>query len=291
MLLQTTQTPVQVRPAQESDRLSLSNLFYFEPYVHRHLDWKRPLDWLGHTPFLLLEKKRRILATLICPPDPPGIAWVRGFAASNQLPPEQAWPLLWEPARQALLQQGTTEIAALCTEPWLKKILETNGFAQTQTVAVLVWEPRFSDDQPARPPRSNQLPHPRPMAPHDLPAVHEVDRAAFQPLWRNSLQMLELAYKQALYASVVETNGELLGYQISTPSPHGGHLARLAVLPRAQGEGLGYALVSDLLEKLRAHGATRVTVNTQTQNAASLNLYRKAHFQFTGQTYAVYQPQ
>jgi hypothetical protein len=59
----------------------------------------------------------------------------------------------------------------------------------------------------------------RPMLAHDLGRVMEVDTAAFEPLWRNSLSALTNAYEQASYATVAEVGSNLVGYQLSTGGP------------------------------------------------------------------------
>jgi ribosomal protein S18 acetylase RimI-like enzyme len=276
-------TSILVRPAQETDRLPLSNLFYFEPYVHSHLDWKRPLDWLGASPFLVAEHKGRVIATLSCPPDPPGVAWIRGFAASGQVRLEKVWGMLWREAFRILAEQGEMRIAALCADAWMQKLLTTSGFSETDSVVVLDWD----GTMPIALPRSSA--RPRVMAPGDLPWVFELDWLCFDPLWRNSEAALQLAFKQAVFATVVEEEGKILGYQLSTPSPNGGHLARLAVDPGKQGRGLGYGLVYDLLVRFSNQGATHVSVNTQAENKVSLALYEKACFRLRGHRYPVYE--
>jgi ribosomal protein S18 acetylase RimI-like enzyme len=90
-------------------------------------------------------------------------------------------------------------------------------------------------------------------------------------------------------ASVVELDHQLIGYQISTSGPMGGHLARLAVLPAFQGKGIGSALVHEVLEKFEQVGAMRVTVNTQRDNLSSLSVYEKAGFRPTTEIYPVFQ--
>jgi ribosomal protein S18 acetylase RimI-like enzyme len=119
--------------------------------------------------------------------------------------------------------------------------------------------------------------------------VHTLDLAAFGLLWRISLDTLTNAYQQACEAAVVEVDGEMVGYQISTAGPMGGHLARLAVLPSYQGKGIGSALVHDVLEKFERRGTVRVTVNTQRDNHSSLRMYEKAGFRPTSEIYPVYQ--
>ena len=127
------------------------------------------------------------------------------------------------------------------------------------------------------------------MTPEELPQVTEVDTAAFRTIWRNSMSSLNLAYKQAVVATVAEDSQGVVGYQISTYSPLGGHLARLAVHPRAQRQGIGYALIRDMLATFASRGVKRVTVNTQHDNTPSLHLYRKTGFVETGEEYPIFQ--
>jgi len=131
----------------------------------------------------------------------------------------------------------------------------------------------------------------RPMLQSDLPIVAEVDATAFDPLWQNSFSALQQAYPQAAMATVAEADGQVIGYQISTRNSLGVHLARLAVRPDVQGGGVGRALVLDLIQKAAQNGFSRLTVNTQSDNAASLALYQKAGFHETGERYPVYQLQ
>jgi ribosomal-protein-alanine N-acetyltransferase len=125
----------------------------------------------------------------------------------------------------------------------------------------------------------------------DLYAVEEVDKAAFGPIWQNSYSGLELAYQQSAVSTVAEIGRKIIGYQISTATAMGGHLARLAVQPDFQGQGIGYELVQDLLAQFKRRGAMTVTVNTQHNNATSLSLYHRTGFMATGEEYPVYQYQ
>src|SRR3990170_910727 len=93
-----------LRPAMEEDRSRLTILLHFETYVHRHLDWRQPLDWLGQDPYFVLETGERLSAALACQPDPPGVAWVRIFAVATRLDPAEAWTNLWPPARNSLVE-------------------------------------------------------------------------------------------------------------------------------------------------------------------------------------------
>jgi ribosomal-protein-alanine N-acetyltransferase len=276
-----------IRPVQPQDRQKLANLIQFEVYVHRHLDWRQPLDWIGTSPYLVVERGAEFLASLACPPDPPQVAWIRLFAARSKISVAKAWNTLWSAALDELqIIELANSVAAISLWSWFSELLLVSGFCEANRVVMLSWE------RVETTPQGN---HPgvliRSMSLDDVPSVERVDAASFAPIWQNSLANLDLAYRQAAVATVAENDGEILGYQISTAAPVGGHLARLAVLPSYQGKGIGSALVQDLLWQFRRRGAQRVTVNTQKDNLASLALYRKAGFLSTGEEYPVYQCQ
>jgi len=121
-----------------------------------------------------------------------------------------------------------------------------------------------------------------------LPTVAALDAAAFKPLWQNPLDALEKALSQAISATIVEDAQGVVGYQISTQNPLGAHLARLAVRPDAHGRGIGSLIVADLIHRLKSKDIARLTVNTQSDNLASLALYRKMGFVTTGEKFPVY---
>jgi ribosomal-protein-alanine N-acetyltransferase len=270
------------RVANPSDRMQIANLMYFEPHVHRHLDWRAPLDWLGAPEYWVLEHSGTIIAALACPPDPEGVAWLRLFAHSTAIPLLDAWNTLWETANAALQGRGLT-IAAITISDWLASLLMEKGFVGRQQIVVLEQNSFPFQERPM--PEGIQI---RNMSQADLPAVTVVDHGGFDRLWRNSLATLRLGLAQAGFATVAQIDDEVVGYQISTRNSYGAHLARLAVLPQYQGRGIGYALVQDLLDKTRLAGLYRLTVNTQNDNQTSLALYQKIGFVLTGERYTVF---
>ena len=277
---------LRVRPASSTDQRQIANLMHFSPYNHRHLDWRYPLDWLGSPPFFVLESQGQILSALACPPDPPMVAWVRLFVTSGKIPLGEAWETLWQTARRELTRQGRFMAAAIVLQEWYSSLLIASGFSSHQSIVMLEREGQMPIEVSL--PAGYSI---RSMLQYDLPAVAEVDAAAFDPLWQNSLPSLERAYPQAVLATVVEANGQVLGYQLSTRNPLGAHLARLAVRPELQGLGLGRAMIADLIQQADRHAMYRLTVNTQSDNAASLVLYKKTGFRETGERFPVYQLQ
>lgn len=270
-----------IRQALPADQSRIANLMYFENRVHRHLDWRTPLDWLGAPEYWVLEEYGHLSAALACPPDPQPAAWLRLFAVSSSASLPHAWRRLWETAQDALRGRGLTA-AAIVMHNWLEELLLNSGFSEYQKVVLL------SQDGASFAWQSN--PHQlriRPMTREDLPDVAALDTAAFAPLWQNSLKSLQYAHSLAEFSTVGVLNGEIVAYQMSTRNPFGAHLARLAVHPRCQGQRFGYLMIQDLLQTIRAQGLSRLTVNTQNDNAASLALYQKIGFKRTGEQYCV----
>jgi len=273
-----------LRQADPADEFQLRRLLQRKSFVHRHLDWHPPLYWLGKQPFYLQELgEGSLLSALACPPDSSGMIWLRLFASAPGFSPHLAWKSLWPAARAWLREhQPGAEIHSLAVDRELEDILKKADFQQISQVVSLVW-----DVNTARWPATRKDVAVRRMTPADLPRIAEIDRDAFQPLWRNTLDELQSALSVSFYASVGLIADQIQGYQISTANPQGGHLARLAVAPEFQGEGIAINILDDLLEGATQRGMVEVSVNTQRENQRSLALYQKFGFTLLEGAYPV----
>ena len=274
-----------IRPAIPADRNALMALQRYEPHVHAHLDWKPAEDWLGAQPYLVAERSRRIVGALACPPDPPDTAWLRLFATVGDANPTAVWDLMWPAACASLVERGVKIAAALGMEDWFGPLCLRAGFALTHSVIVLARH-RAPLDPPLGIPSEIRV---REARRADYDNVAETDLAAFTPPWQMSAELMSQAIPLADLITVAEVDGQIVGYQLTTPSHMGAHLARLAVLPAWQGHGIGKALVYHLIEHYNRRGIRELTVNTQDTNAASLSVYRGLGFVNTGAKYPVYQ--
>ncbi len=254
-----------------------------------HLDWRPVEDWLDSQPFILAERGARVVGALACPPDIPGVAWVRLIALADDVEAGRTWEALWALARQELAATPGCSVAGLSLEPWTRPLYESAGFQHTHDVVVLhrslnapVSIPTKTNGR--RPPVTVRVAETR-----DHDAILQTDTAAFALPWQLSPTMLRAALAQADHLSLAESAGRVVGYQLTTASRGSAHLARLAVVPEAQGQGIGTALVADTLEHYRRRGGREITVNTQHNNAASLSVYRRLGFEMTGARLSVYQ--
>jgi ribosomal-protein-alanine N-acetyltransferase len=214
-----------------------------------------------------------------------GVAWVRLFVYSGHWSPQNAWSMLWSTARAEIAAAGGAMVAAIAMQPWFRQVLAAGGFENHQQIVMLEWHGLDSQTRTVHQAAGIRI---RAMQSSDLHAVTETDHASFDALWHNSTDTIERAYSQALYATVAESSDGIVGYQLTTGHQQRAHLARLAVHPRLQGRGVGRALLSDLYRRLTQAGIIRLSVNTQSDNSASLSLYKKMGFNRTGEEYPVY---
>jgi len=276
-------TKSSIRQATSEDQQDLANLIHFGTLVHRHLDWRPPLEWIGSQPFLVLEKDNRIAAALACPPDPASVVWIRLFVAYDERDLLANWKQLWTQAYEMITPDPALEVAAIPLQKWFQKLLDKSQFRPTTDVVMFIWDNGAIPEQQASPDIAL-----RPMNIDDLAPVEKLDKLAFGSIWHNSRLSLEYAFRQAAIATIAEIEGEIVGYQISTGMQMGGHLARLATHPSFQRQGIAYAILRDLMLQFKQRGAFRITVNTQEDNIGSIALYENSGFSRTGETYPVY---
>ena len=277
--------PSVIRPALKRDNSGLHQFTSALNFVHRHLDWRDSLEWLGRMPFWILEEDGEMKAALACPPEPDWVAWVRLFAVNMHASPDRVWHILFE---RCLANLQTLDpvptITSLALRDWYENLLRRNGFDHHQDVVVFIF-----DSEPPAPVQLAPGYLLREMQPQDLPGITAIDHLAFEPIWRLSLDDLNHAAKKSNYCTVVEQDGKIVAYQMSSGSGVYAHLARLAVHPDLQRQRIGYAVVQNLLDRFLNHGNYwGVTLNTQHNNTASIALYHKIGFRETGESFPVF---
>lgn len=270
--------------ATQDDSKQIASFLNQDNKIHRHLDWFSALEWLGTHPFLIKRKDNAIQAVLCTTPENEHAAWVRVFGVRKDLPPKKLWNRLLPKAIQELKESNRRTLAALALHPWFEALLVDSGFVNRQDIIVLEWQGNLSENRS----QNNDILIRR-MVIEDLAMVQYIDQLAFSPIWQNSLASLTKAFKQTGISTVALINNQIVGYQISTSMTIYGHLARLAVHPDYQRQGIGKGLVFNLLKRFENLGLSRVTVNTQSDNKPSLNLYKQFNFRPTSENIRVYE--
>ncbi len=275
-----------VRIAEQSDRNEIAAFVDQAPAVHRHLDWRSVLDWLGNRNFLVLFEGSQISGLLVCTAEPGETHWVRVFASRDFSNLTQRWERLFS----AFLDQSTSAnerlvIAAVAYFDWMQDLLERCDWRIHQRVVQLKWKHLNLEKIEKKWPADLII---RPMSRADVSTVAGIDRECFSFIWTQSPDVVSRAFNQSAYSSVAVLKGEVVGFQISTSHKAIAHLARLAVLPKFQGQYIGQALVQNMLKRFSRPWIREISVNTQHDNDISLNLYKKMGFTPTGESYPIF---
>ena len=276
---------ITIRQAEKSDTSTISDFLSRAACVHRHLDWQGVLDWIPFDPFLMMQDEYRLQAILTCPPDNEKIAWIRCFACEKKYDLSNTWDALFGAIRTHPRMAGSS-LYSVGLNDWFASLLDRSGFVNFQNIVVLQWNEKMPVFQSI-----NQPWLIRPMEETDLDKVAELDNAAFEPIWVNPPDKIKLAYSQTEHASVVELNGRILGYEMTTANHISAHLARIATHPDFQHQYIGSSLITELYRYFIHKGISQISVNTQSTNKASLALYKSLGFELTGETFPVFQYQ
>jgi ribosomal protein S18 acetylase RimI-like enzyme len=193
------------------------------------------------------------------------------------------WNELIQAAISDLEISTAKHLLAIPISPWFSNLLANNGFKEVSRVIVLNLDTRNIDI--AHPKSEYMI---RDMQISDIQEIEKLDRDSFGPVWHNTKRSLEAAFSQAYKATVVLEKETIIGYQISTISSRGIHLARLAIQPAYQSKGIASTILSDLIKFLNANNKKILSVNTQQNNVCSKNLYKKFGFQPTNEYFQVF---
>ena len=284
-----------VRRAGPDDEQAISDLSLAARHAALHIPWTdlrralalpapgiapagRPRLARHRTPDLHVgERGGRIGCLWVSVIEPASVAQLRALVVHDAWPVPGTLGVLLPPVRRSLRQAGVTTLAFVGVERWLLNGLAANGFAQANTVVTLQ---KSGWDIPSP---GNRTAIVRPAAERDWSEVLEIDRQAFIPLWRNTLLTLAEFLKACPYFCVAEIEQQVAGYAYASLAGRHGHLTRIAVHPRYQGQQIGVRLLADIVRFFRGQRVFGITVNTQQDNTRARRLYEWFGFVLLGQ--------
>lgn len=273
------------------EQADILRLVHTQSQSHLHLDWYSLERWLRDPGLISAVQSRNhtveaFLAAAAQPTsssDEPKAAWLRVIVPPRSDFRPYVIDHLWGDLRSQLLASSIATISLLEIDDWVANYAQYWGFTLTNKVITL----RSSDAIPLTSSTNGRVLI-RDSRRADLPEICQVDWAAFDPIWRYDREALLAASEQSSTCTVLEYNGQIAGYQMSTRYADSGHLARLAISPSLQGQGLGALLLDQVIHHFRRRRTSVITVNTQQDNLHSQQLYRRYGFEFTGHTVPVW---
>jgi ribosomal-protein-alanine N-acetyltransferase len=127
----------------------------------------------------------------------------------------------------------------------------------------------------------------------DLPQVIAIERRAFPSPWSLAMFVLELSKPGGVCLGAVRASadrdprGRIVGYCICSRYDDVWHLMNIAVDPDCHRQGLGRALLTELLH--RVGDEARVTLEVRPSNAGAIALYERFGFRVAGRRRRYYQ--
>ncbi len=267
-------TRLRVTTYERRHRRALLNLIWSSPWTHKHLDWYKISSWIDRddTYVGLAWDDKQLVGYIGLSPPVDGHCWIRLLGIGSGHMPGAIVRDLWQSAELHCRRSGVSTVIMLMASNWCFKYLPSLGFAYLDDIITL------NHIGPAAPSAA-----PAPVRLYAAEAEHvsaiaRIDRMAFRPPWYLTLNDLLQAVRVAVHAAVAEIAGEIVGYQICTRNDEAIHLARLAVAPKRQRQGIGAALLANALSHAYSRGIDAMSVNTQLSNLPSQRLYQRRGF-------------
>jgi ribosomal protein S18 acetylase RimI-like enzyme len=172
-------------------------------------------------------------------------------------------------------RRGARAVRTSALFPRSADVVLAAGFEPIDRLSLLTVD-LTSDTPPAR--RSPGVT--TPLRPWHLWEAAEVDRDAFGPLWGNDAQTLRDIQRATPHhrSRQLRVADSMAGFVIAGAAGDQGYLQRLAVRSDRRRLGHAAALVTDVLDWMRASGLGRALVNTGSDNTAALELYERFGF-------------
>jgi ribosomal-protein-alanine N-acetyltransferase len=116
----------------------------------------------------------------------------------------------------------------------------------------------------------------------DLDDVERIERSSYPTPWSRSMFAGELAKPSSLSLAAVTEAGELVGYLVLSRYVDAWHVMNIAVDPDWRRQGIGSAMLAQLLEDTRSAERRGYTLEVRVSNADAIRLYERFGFRSRG---------
>lgn len=127
-----------------------------------------------------------------------------------------------------------------------------------------------------------------PVREEDLPAIVEIERAAFSDPWALQSFRDALEHPAVHFLAARGDDGLVVGYVVAWLVADEGEIANLAVAPEVWGGGAGAQLLDAALKEAAARGVENVYLEVRDSNERARRLYRSRGFEEVGRRRGYY---
>ncbi len=126
----------------------------------------------------------------------------------------------------------------------------------------------------------------RPMQTHDIDAVMQVEKSAYEFPWTKGIfaDCMRVGYD----CLVATDNEHIIAHAVLSIAAGESHILNLAIQREYQGQGIGKQFLLHLIELARLKSAQTVMLEARPSNKAALHLYQSAGFNEIGCRKAYY---
>ncbi|WP_416829665.1 ribosomal protein S18-alanine N-acetyltransferase [Ectobacillus polymachus] len=118
----------------------------------------------------------------------------------------------------------------------------------------------------------------RDMQLEDIESVLEIEHASFTIPWTEDAFIRELTMNEYANYTVLEENGQVVGYCGMWLILDEASITNIAILPAYRGRQLGEALLRFVMEYARQKGGKTMSLEVRVSNIIAQGLYRKLGF-------------
>lgn len=120
----------------------------------------------------------------------------------------------------------------------------------------------------------------RPMRLHDIPAVGSLEQKLFPvDAWPLELFFDEFEQTETRKYVIAEVEGQLVGYCGVMVLGTTADIQTIGVLPEYEGQGIGTAMLTSMLEEARRRGAREILLEVREDNPRARRLYERFGFE------------
>ncbi|MBQ3726535.1 MAG: ribosomal protein S18-alanine N-acetyltransferase [Selenomonadaceae bacterium] len=127
----------------------------------------------------------------------------------------------------------------------------------------------------------------RAMTTEDADAVAEIEEKSFAMPWKRDDFWREAQNELATYI-VGELDGKIVAYAGAWVSFNQAEVMSVAVVPELRGQGVGTILFGELIQAVKARGATAITLEVRPSNTAAIKLYQSFGLKSVGRRRGYY---
>ena len=114
-----------------------------------------------------------------------------------------------------------------------------------------------------------------------VPAIAELEKLCFQDPWSVNSISTELTNPLSTWLVAVE-GGEVVGYVGSQSVLDGADMMNIAVHPDYRNQGIGHALIEELIILLQKKDVISLSLEVRVSNESAIGLYHKMGFEMIG---------